>query len=62
MLAIPVLFIAGILIGLCIAHGSWLPLAIDIACSIMITKSLLDIIRVYGRKKYEENDLKDITW
>jgi len=62
LLAISVLFIAGILIGLCIAHNSWLPLAIDCTCAMFITKALCDVVVIYGRKKYNEADIKDITW
>lgn len=62
LLGISVLFIAGVLIGLCIAHKSWLPLAIDCICSAFITKYLCDVIVIYGRKKYYEDDIKDITW
>lgn len=62
LLGISVLFIAGILIGLCIAHKSWLPLAIDGICVIFITKALGDVVVVYGRKKYNKADIENITW
>jgi len=62
LLGISALFIAGILIGLCIAHKSWLPLVIDCTCVVFITQALGDIVVVYGRKKYNEADIKDITW
>lgn len=56
------LFLAGIMIGLCIAHGSWVPMVIDIICVYFIFRTLIDIVLFYGRRKYNEKDLTDITW
>jgi len=62
LIGISALFFAGIMIGLCIAHKSWLPLAIDCICVIFITKALCDVVVIYGRKKYNEDAIKNITW